>query len=297
MSKPRVRWRGSFAVIVTPFKRSGALDEAGYRKIVEYVIRAGCHGVIAAGSTGEFFLMSDDERGRVFDIAVDQAAGRVPVLGCPAAIRTENVVALTRRAAKAGCKGVMVLPPLYIKLTEREITEFYRRVSGEGGLPIMLYNSPRYVTNPLYAPLVKQLMAIENVVAIKDSTWDIYTCGELLRQCPGLTVFVGLEDLVLPAVAIGAHGVVSMLPQVLGRMAVRLYQSAADGDLDEARRLHFKMLRAYDILKVGSAYIGIKEAMNQLGLNGGYTRPPMLEYTREQKAEVRKILKELGLRR
>ncbi|MGQ0664044.1 MAG: dihydrodipicolinate synthase family protein, partial [Pseudomonadota bacterium] len=106
MSKPRVRWRGSFAVIVTPFKKNGALDEAGYRKVVEYVIKAGCHGVIAAGSTGEFFLMSDDERGRVFDVAVDQAKGRVPVLGCPAASRTENVVALTRRAAKAGCKGV-----------------------------------------------------------------------------------------------------------------------------------------------------------------------------------------------
>jgi 4-hydroxy-tetrahydrodipicolinate synthase len=296
MSKPKVRWRGSFAVIVTPFKRNGAIDEAGYRKVVDFVIRAGCHGVIAAGSTGEFFLMSDEERGRVFDIAVDQARGRVPVLGCPAAIRTETVVALTKRAAKAGCQGVMVLPPLYIKLTEREVKEFYRRVSGEGGLPIMLYNSPRYVNNPLYAPLVRELMAIENVVAIKDSTWDIYTCGELLRQCPGLTVFVGLEDLVLPAVAIGAHGVVSMLPQVLGRMAVRLYETAARGELDEARRLHFKMLRAYDILKVGSAYIGIKEAMNQLGLNGGYSRPPMLEYTPAQKAEVRKILKELGLR-
>jgi len=297
MSKPRVRWRGSFAVIVTPFKKNGALDEAGYRKVVEFVIKAGCHGVIAAGSTGEFFLMSDDERGRVFDIAVDQANGRVPVLGCPAAIRTEDVVALTRRAAKAGCKGVMVLPPLYIKLTEREVVEFYRRVSGEGGLPIMLYNSPRYVNNPLYAPLVRELMEIENVVAIKDSTWDIYTCGELLRQCPGLTVFVGLEDLVLPAVAIGAHGVVSMLPQVLGKTAVQLFESAARGDLAEARRLHFRMLRAYDILKVGSAYIGIKTAMNLLGLHGGYTRPPMLDFTTEQRAEVRKILKELKLLR
>lgn len=295
MSKPRVRWRGSFAVIVTPFKKNGALDEAAYRKVVDYVIKAGCHGVIAAGSTGEFFLMSDDERGQVFDIAVDQAQGRVPVLGCPAAIRTENVVALTRRAAEAGCKGVMVLPPLYARLTDREVVEFYRRVSGEGGLPIMLYNSPRYVNNPLYAPLVRQLMAIENVVAIKDSSRDIYACSDLLRQCPGLTVFVGLEDMALPAIAIGAQGIVAMLPQVVGRMAVKLYESAANGDLAEARRLHFKMVRAYDILKVGGAYVGIKTAMNLLGLHGGHTRPPMLAFTPEQKGEVRKILKELGL--
>ena len=295
MSKPKVSWRGSFAVIVTPFQKNGAIDEKGYRKVVEFVIKAGCGGVIAAGSTGEFFLMSDDERGRVFDLAVDQAKGRVPVLGCPAAIRTEEVVALTRRAAKAGCQGVMVLPPLYIKLTEREVKEFYHRVSGEGGLPIMLYNSPRYVNNALYAPLVAELMEIDNVVAIKDSTWDIYTCGELLRQCPGLTVFVGLEDLVVPAVAIGAHGVVAMLPQVLGRTAVKLYEAAAAGRVAEARKLHFTMLRAYDILKVGSAYIGIKEAMNLLGLPGGHSRPPMLPFTKAPRAAVRSILEERKL--
>lgn len=295
MAKQRVDWHGSFAVIVTPFKKDGALDEKAFRQVVDNVIAAGCHGVIAGGSTGEFFLMSADERKRVQEIAVEQAKGRVPVLCGPAGIRTEDVIDIAKHAKKVGCAGGMTLTPLYVGLDEREVVEFYKRVAGESGLPIMLYNSPRYVSNPLYAPLVSKLMEIENVVAIKDSTWDIYTCGELLRRCPGLTVFVGLEDLVLPAVAIGAHGVVSMLPQVLGKTAVRLYESAAKGDLAEARRLHFKMLRAYEILRVGSAYIGIKTAMNQLGLNGGHTRPPMLDFTPEQKGEVRKILKDLGL--
>lgn len=297
MGEPKVDWHGCFAVIVTPFDADGAFDETGYRQVVDFVIDSGCHGVIAAGSTGEFFLMSDDERGRVFEVAVDQTAGRVPVLGCPAAIRTEDVVALTRRAAAAGCDGVMALTPLYVNLGDREIAEFYRRVAGEGGLPVMLYNSPRYVNCTLSAPLVAdELMAIDNVVAIKDTTWDIYTCSELIRICgPDLRVFIGLEDLLLPALALGAVGAVAMMPQVAGRLSVDLYEAALAGEADRARELHCKMVRAYDIFGVAAGYVGIKEAMNLLGRPGGHSRPPMLPCSEDQRDRLRDILADLGL--
>ena len=296
MSRTQVDWRGVFAVIVTPFTQDGALDEAGYRQVVEFVIEAGCHGVIAAGSTGEFYLMDDDERVRVFEIAVDQAAGRVPVIACPSAMRTGNVVDLTRRAGDAGCAGVMTLTPIYISLSDAEIREFYARVSGDGGLPIMLYNSPRLVNNTLPAPLVAELMALDNVVAIKDTTWDLYTTMALVRECgPDLRVFIGLEDLFLPALAVGAKGCVAMMPQVVGRMTRDLYDAALAGEREKAQALHEQLTRAYDIFSVGSGYIGIKEAMNLLGRPGGHSRPPMLPYTDEQKDTLREILSDLGL--
>jgi len=296
MSRAQVDWHGVYAVIVTPFTQAGELDEAGYRQVVEFVIEAGCHGVISAGSTGEFYLMDDEERGRVFDIAVDQAAGRVPVIGCPAAMRTEHVAALTRRAADAGCAGVMCLTPLYISLSDQEIKEYYRRISSEGGLPIMLYNSPKLVNNNLPASLVAELMENDNVVAIKDTTWDLYTTMALVRECgPELRVFVGLEDLFLPALSVGAKGAVAMMPQVVGRMTRDLYDAALNGERDRAQALHEKMIRAYDIFKVGSAYIGIKEAMNLLGRPGGHSRPPMLPYTDDQKQQLRAILTDLEL--
>ena len=111
MNRNDIDWHGSFTVIVTPFTRDGDIDEAAYRRVVDLVIDDGCHGVISAGSTGEFFLMTDDERKRVFSIAADQTAGRVPVLGGTSAIRTEDVVDLTQGAREAGCSGVMLLPP------------------------------------------------------------------------------------------------------------------------------------------------------------------------------------------
>ncbi len=296
MGKNRVDWHGSFAVIVTPFTRSGDIDEAAYRRVVDLVIEAGCHGVISAGSTGEFFLMTNDERKRVFSIAVDQAAGHVPVIAGTSAIRTEDVVDMTRYAAKVGCSGVMVLPPIYIGVTERELVEFYSRVSGEGGLPIMLYNSPSAVRTSLTPPLVERLMGLDNVVAIKDSSRDLRQLSDLVRFCGHeIQVFIGIEDMLLPALAIGAVGAVAMVPQVVGRMAVELYETAVAGEMERARELHYKIVRVYDLFKVGSGYVAIKESMNILGGPGGYSRPPMLPFTEKQRAQLRKIFEDVGL--
>ena len=102
MDRKGVGWHGSFAVIVTPFAEDGDIDEAAYREVVDLVIEDGCHGIISAGSTGEFFLMTHDERKRVFSIAVNQAGGRVPVIAGTSAFRTEDVVGLTRFAAEVG---------------------------------------------------------------------------------------------------------------------------------------------------------------------------------------------------
>jgi 4-hydroxy-tetrahydrodipicolinate synthase len=291
-----VDWHGSFAVIVTPFAESGDIDENAYRQVVDFVIESGCHGVISAGSTGEFFLMTNDERKEVYSIAVDQADGRVPVIAGTSASRTEDVLDLTRHAGDIGCAGTMLLPPIYIGVDDREVIEFYTRVSEEGGLPIMLYNSPAAVRKVLTPQLVEQLMGLENVVAIKDSSLDMRQLTDLVRFCgDSIKVFVGLEDLMLPALAIGAVGVVAMMPQVVGRMAVDLYETAIAGDMTRARELHDKIVRVYDLFKVGSGYIAIKESMNMLGRPGGHSRPPMLPLTDEQRTELRAIFEDVGL--
>ena len=144
--------------------------------------------------------------------------------------------------------------------------------------------------------LVEQLMKLEDVVAIKDSSLDLRQLSDLIRFCGReLRVFIGLEDLLLPALAVGAVGAVAMVPQVVGRMAVELYEAAANGDMERARELHYKIVRVYDLFKVGSGYVAIKESMNMLGKPGGYSRPPMLPFTEEQRAQLRQIYEDVGL--
>lgn len=296
MGGHRVDWHGSFAVIVTPFSADGAIDEKAYRQVIDLVIDAGCHGVISAGSTGEFFLMTDDERKRVLSIAADQAAGRVPVLAGTSAVRTGDVVSMTRYAAQVGCSGAMILPPIYIGVDERELIEFYTRVAGESGLPIMLYNSPRAVRTFLAPRTVEKLMVLDNVVAIKDSSLDMRNMSDLVRYCgDDIQIFVGLEDLLLPALSVGAVGAVAMMPQVVGRMAVELYEAAVGGDMARALELHKKMVRVYDLFNVGSGYVSVKESMNLLGKPGGHSRPPMMPFTEQQRAQLRQIYEDVGL--
>jgi 4-hydroxy-tetrahydrodipicolinate synthase len=175
------------------------------------------------------------------------------------------------------------------------LLEFYRRVSHEGGLPVMLHNSTAVQTF-LTPQRVERLMELDNVVAIKDSSLDLRQLNDLVRFCGDeIQVFIGLEDLLLSALSVGAVGAVAMMPQVVGRMAVELYETAVSGDMQRARELHDKMVRVYDLFNVGSGYVAIKEAMNMLGRPGGHSRPPMLPFTEEQRAQVRAICEDVGL--
>ena len=297
MAKVQVDWHGSFAVNITTFGADGEIDDAGCRQVFSDTIEAGTHGVIAAGSTGEFFLMSDAERARVFALAVEAADGRVPVLGCPAATRTEDVLQHTKAAEAAGCDGVMVLPPIYVGLDDNEVVEFYTRVADASALPVMLYNSPFMVKTALSPELVHRLSEHDNIVAIKDSAFDIRQSSDVMRFCgDAMKMFIGVEDMYLPALSIGAVGAVAMAPQIVGRPAPEIYDAFIAGDLERARRCHYLVARVYDILfKLGSMYVGVKEAMNMLGKPGGHMRAPMLPFTEAQRAQVRAILEETGL--
>ena len=139
-------------------------------------------------------------------------------------------------------------------------------------------------------------MANDNVVAIKDTTFDLYTTSALVRRFgPELRVFIGLENLLVPALSIGAVGAVAMLPQVLGAMAVELSEAAVAGDRPRAQALHHKMARAYDLFSLGGGYVAIKEAMNLLGKPGGHSRPPMLPLSEAEREELRAILRDVGV--
>ena len=289
-----INWYGSFSVIVTPFTKNGDIDEKGYREIIDFVINAGAHGIIAAGSTGEFFLLTNDERKQVFEIATDQVNSRVPLLAGVSASRTDDVLELAKFAETTGSDGLMLLPPLYITVDDAEILNFFTTISDTINLPIMIYNGA--TPNFLSIERVNRLLEVSNIVAIKDSSRDMTQMNDLIRFCGNkISVFVGEEDLLLPSISIGAVGSVAMVPQIVGEMAINLYQTAADGELSKAQELHNKIVRVYDLFRVGSGYVAIKESMKLLGLPGGYSRPPMRPFNQNQIEKLKQIFTDVGL--
>ena len=289
-----INWYGSFSVIVTPFTKNGDIDEKGYREIIDFVINAGAHGIIAAGSTGEFFLLTNDERKQVFEIATDQVNSRVPLLAGVSASRTDDVLELAKFAETTGSDGLMLLPPLYITVDDAEILNFFTTISDTINLPIMIYNGA--TPNFLSIERVNRLLEVSNIVAVKDSSRNMTQMNDLIRFCGNkISVFVGEEDLLLPSISIGAVGSVAMVPQIVGEMAINLYQTAADGELSKAQELHNKIVRVYDLFRVGSGYVAIKESMKLLGLPGGYSRPPMRPFNQNQIEKLKQIFTDVGL--
>ncbi|MET2833014.1 dihydrodipicolinate synthase family protein [Mesorhizobium shangrilense] len=292
-----VNWSGIFPVLVTPFGADGSINETRYKELVDDAIANGAQGVVAAGSTGEFYALTKAERAHLHRVTVDHVAGRVPVLAGVADLRVEDVLEACQSAVAAGCVGGMILPPIYAMPSPREIVAFFEYISRNTSLPLMLYNSPRRAGIDITPALVEQLSALPTVVAIKDSSGVITQVSELVQRVGDkLRVFVGYETMIVPARAVGAHGVVAMAHQIAGPLIRDYWDKALTGDkvVDELGRDVFAFYRCF---QSGAYYAAIKETMGQLGRGAGGPRLPLLPLAEEQKATIAKIISDAGLAR
>jgi 4-hydroxy-tetrahydrodipicolinate synthase len=297
MPDRRTDWQGVFAVAATPFTRDGEIDEGAFRALMDTLVADGVRGVVVAGSTGEWYTMHDDERRRLFEVAQEQIGGRARVVAGTSAIATRDAVALTRSARELGCDGAMVLAPPYALPNERELLGHFEAVAAVG-LPLMVYNNPGRTQVNLTAATIGKLCAFESVVALKDSSKDLYQLAETLRTVGDrLAVFCGLEPYLLPMVQRGAVGAVSMSVNIIGRDAVTFFDHLAAGRFAEARPLEAVIDRLYEAFYVGGygAYVVIKECMNLVGRPAGWPRRPHLPMDDEGRRRLAGILAEIGV--
>lgn len=290
-------WHGVFVVSATPFLENGDLDEPAFTSLMETFVSDGAQGIIVAGSTGEWYTMSDDERVSLFRLARSSVPESVTLLAGTAAIGTRETVELTAQAKAAGCDGAMVLPPPYALPSEREVLAHYAAVS-EVGLPIMIYNNPGRTQISLTPSMVIELAKLPSVVALKDSSKDLYALAAVLRAVSDtLAVFSGLEPYARATIDRGAAGIVSMCPNFMGARAVQLYELAKHGPLDQAIALERTIDELYEAFYLGgnSPYVIIKECMNLMGRPAGFPRRPYLPLTEDDRGKLRAILQRLGL--
>jgi 4-hydroxy-tetrahydrodipicolinate synthase len=296
MVKRRVDWSGAFVVMVTPFREDGALDESATRRLIDMLVDEGADGIIVAGSTGEWFTMSDDERVELFRIAANQNRKRIKLLAGSSAISTRSAVMVTTAAKNLGFDGTLILPPPYVLPTERELLSYFEAVDTVG-LPMMLYNNPTRTGINLDARLLSKLLVFKHIVALKDSAKDLAQISATLRaHRRELAIFTGFESYVSPCVQRGAVGVVAMTPNIIGREAINLFRFAANGEGDKLVALQDKIDRIYDRMYGWqyNPYVVIKEAMRILGRPGGWARPPLLPLTPDDRQALADFLRDIG---
>ncbi|SOE92083.1 4-hydroxy-tetrahydrodipicolinate synthase [Burkholderia sp. D7] len=273
MNRDSVSWSGAMPAITTPFDDNGKIDERELGDVIDRHLALGATGVVVGGCTGEFWAMSAEERARLFASSKAVIGTRGTLIAGTGMIGVEETVALTLQAEKAGCDGALILPPYFVKLTDDEIHAHYADVTARIGLPVMLYNIPGNAVNYLTPKLVARLGQLERVVAVKESSgdWNNFY-GTFLAVHDSLRVFCGPSSVFgVPAVQLGADGVIDCFPNVWDEGGQMLFEAARDGDTTLAARLQAMGRRLTDLFTSDgrTLYPSTKAAMDLLDIPGG----------------------------
>jgi dihydrodipicolinate synthase/N-acetylneuraminate lyase len=284
-------WRGVFPAVMTQFKSNGSLDLDLTVSVLDRLIQAGVSGLIMLGTLGENTSLSPEEKREVLRAAVQTAAGRLPVLAGVAEYTTDLALAQCRRAAEAGCEGLMVLPCMVYCADRRETIVYFRTMAEQAPLPIMVYNNPIGYKVDITPDMFLELADAKRIVAIKESSTDTRRITDIFNLVGSrYQMFCGVDDIILEAIMLGCTGWVAGLVNAFPEEAVALFRAAVDGDYKRALELYrwFMPLLHLDTQLKLVQYI--KFAMKLTGLGSEVVRPPRLPLAGEERERIQRIV-------
>ena len=289
-------FKGSIPALITPF-RGGKVDEAAFRKIIEWHIREGSDAVVPVGTTGESPTLSHDEHKLVVEIAVETVAGRIPVIAGTGSNSTDEAIQLTRHAETAGADAALVVVPYYNKPTQNGLYAHFKAVASAVSLPIFIYNVPsRTVTNIALETIDRLASDCPNIVGIKDATADL-TRPSRQRQLTGED-FIQLSGEDGTALAFNAHGgtgCISVTANVAPRLCAEFQEATLKGDYAKALRLQDRLMPLHTALFVETSPAPVKYAASLLDLCLPDIRLPLVPAGDATKKQVRDAMVHAGL--
>jgi 4-hydroxy-tetrahydrodipicolinate synthase len=289
--------KGSIVPLVTPFGESGDFDEPTFRKLIDWQIESGSHGISIEGTTGEPSALSLEERERIYDIAVSAVRKRVPILAGTGTNNLDETLRLTRRAEKAGVDAVLVIVPYYNKPSQEGLLDYFARVAEATTLPLIIYNIPGRTATNMEPSTMKKLRArCNNIVGVKEANKDFDQVSRVLSEVGrDFIVYSGIESLCFPMLALGGAGHVSATANLLPREVANLYNLVEKGRWNEAQDLHFKLLPINEALFWETNPVPLKAALGMIGRINPKLRPPLVPLSEEKKLKLREVMKTYGL--
>ncbi len=289
---------GIIPPIITPLTEDGKFNEPVFRQMINFLINEGVHGIFPLGTTGEFYAFTNEEVKHILSVAMDEAAGRVPVYAGANHITTRGVIELVKIAEEVGCDAVSVLTPMFISQTQEEIYEFYKHIAASTKLPIIIYNNKPKTNVTLEPATVAKLALIDNIVGVKDSTGDFTNTEEYLRLTrnnENFSVLLGRDTLIYAGLCYGASGAIASCANIAPRIAADIYDKYVAGDLKGALEAQYKLAPLRIASNMGTFPAVIKEGLVMRGYEVGKCLDPIAELHPDQKEKLRIVLKELDL--
>jgi 4-hydroxy-tetrahydrodipicolinate synthase len=288
--------KGIIPAMVTPVTSDGKINVEALRKLANYLIEGGVHGLFPVGSQGEFYALTFEEKKRIIEIVVEEARGRVPVYAGTGAITTREAIALTKMAETAGVSAVSVITPYFIRPNEAELFEFYTAIAKATRLPVLLYNNPGRTGVNISADFVVRASAVENIVGIKDSSGDLTLTAEYIRRTSEkFSVLAGRDTLIYGTLCYGGKGAIAATANVAPKLIVEIYEAFQAGDLKRSLQAQFRLAPLRLAFDLGTFPVVIKEALNLIGIDAGVGIPPVGGITPKAKEELEEILRNMGL--
>lgn len=288
---------GAGVALVTPFKEDLSVDYDQLEKFIDFQIDNGTDSIVICGTSGEASTMSHDEQIQVVSACVSHVNGRVPVIAGAGANCTDEALNLAKRSEKAGADGLLVVTPYYNKATQKGLEEYYTTVGNSVDIPIIMYNVPgRTGTNIQPATAVKIAKSVDNIVAIKEASGDIGQVATLAALADGcLDIYSGNDDQVVPLLALGGKGVISVLSNVAPRETHDMVMKFLEGDVKGSLDIQLKYMDVIHNLFSEVNPIPAKRAVAEMGYCKNIVRRPLTEMEEDHAQVLIQSMKEAGI--
>lgn len=284
---------GSGVAIITPFTDSG-IDFKKLEELIEFQIKEGTDALIICGTTGEASTMPDAEHKAAIKFAVEKANKRIPVIAGAGSNDTKHAVNLTQYAESVGADAVLSVSPYYNKTTQKGLYEHFKLIASSVKVPIILYNVPSRTNLNIDPQTVKALSEIENITSVKEC--NLGQVGDIINLCgDDITIYSGNDDQVLPLLALGGKGVISVMANIIPKDTHDLVATFLAGNLSESRNIQLRLLNLIKALFAEVSPIPVKAAMNLMGMNVGKCRLPLVDMSEKNLNYLQDTLKQYGL--
>lgn len=288
---------GAGVAIVTPFKENREVNYEKFAELIEFQIEGGSDAIIVCGTTGESSTLTHEEHLDVIKYCVEKVAGRVPVVAGTGSNCTETAIYLSKEAEKYGVDGLLLVSPYYNKATQKGLYQHYKAIADFVKVPCILYNVPsRTGCNIAPETVVKLCKEVENIVGVKEASGNISQIVKLMSMADGqVDLYSGNDDQILPLLALGGKGVISVLSNVAPKETHDICAKFFEGDIEGSAAEQYRAIPLCNALFCEVNPIPVKMALNLMGKEVGSLRPPLTDMEEENAAKLEKAMKEYGI--
>lgn len=288
--------KGSMVALVTPFTEDGSVDFKRVRELVEWHVQEGTDAILVLGTTAETPTLTTEEEDEIVRIAIEQVAGRIPVVVGSGSNNTAKAVETSLKYEKMGADALLVISPYYNKANKQGMIQHFLTVADAVNTPIILYNVPARTGISISYEVLEAVCKHKNIVGIKEASGDMSLVSKFSKLIDdNFTIYSGNDDINVPLMSLGGGGVISVLANILPGVSHDMAAAALEGDFVKARELQIKYMDLINALFIETNPIPVKEAMNMLGLGAGGYRLPLYPMEEKNRAVLKGELEKLGL--